>query len=135
MTVQLAKSSIDLGIVITDSEKSLAFYRDLLGFEHVADTPMPIAGGGTMHRLNCGDSLLKLVKLNNDPAGDGRGGIAASTGMRYFTMIVTNLGDIMAACEEAGVTVAVPITEVRAGVTIGMVEDPDGNWVEFVEMN
>ncbi len=135
MTVQLAKSSIDLGIVITDSQKSLAFYRDLLGFEHVADTPMPIAGGGTMHRLNCGETLLKLVKLNNDPERDGRGGIAASTGMRYFTMIVTNLNDIMTACEEAGVTVAVPITEVRPGVTIGMVEDPDGNWVEFVEMS
>ncbi|MGF1598485.1 MAG: VOC family protein [Acidimicrobiales bacterium] len=133
MGVQLAKSAIDLGIVISDSERSLGFYRDLLGFEHVADTPMPIAGGGTMHRLNIGDTLLKLVKLNKDPAGDGSGGIAASTGMRYFTMIVSNLAEIMTACEEAGVTVAVPITEVRPGVTIGMVEDPDGNWVEFVE--
>jgi len=134
MTVQLAKSAIDLGIVISDSEKSLAFYRDLLGFEHVADTPMPIAGGGTMHRLNCGDTLLKLVKLNNDPERQGDGGIAAATGMRYFTMIVTNLEEIMAACTEAGATIAVPLTEVRPGVTIGMVEDPDGNWVEFVHM-
>jgi catechol 2,3-dioxygenase-like lactoylglutathione lyase family enzyme len=132
MAVQLAKSAIDLGIVISDSERSLAFYRDLLGFEHVADTPMPIAGGGTMHRLNCGDTLLKLVKLDKDPKGDGSGGIAASTGLRYFTMIVSNLEEIMAQCEEAGVEVAVPITEARPGVTIGMVEDPDGNWVEFV---
>ena len=29
--------------------------------------------------------------------------------------------------------IAVGITEVRPGVTIGMVEDPDGNWVEFVQ--
>jgi catechol 2,3-dioxygenase-like lactoylglutathione lyase family enzyme len=135
MTVQLAKSAIDLGIVITDSEKSLAFYRDLLGFEHVADTPMPIGGGGTMHRLNCGDTLVKLVKLNNDPERDGRGGIVGATGLRYFTMIVSNLAEIMGQCEAAGVKVAVPITEARPGVTIGMVEDPDGNWVEFVQMN
>ena len=135
MTVQLAKSSIDLGIVITDSEKSLAFYRDLLGFEHVADVPMPIAGGGTMHRLSCGESLIKLVKLTNDPAEDGAGGIPARTGLRYFTMIVTNLAEMMTACEEAGVPIAVPISEVRPGVTIGMVEDPDGNWVEFVELS
>lgn len=133
MGVNLAKSAIDLGIVISDSEKSLAFYRDLLGMEHVADTPMPIAGGGTMHRLNCGDTLIKLVKLNTDPEKDGSGGIPAATGMRYFTMIVSNLSEIMAECEAAGIKVAVPITEVRAGVTIGMVEDPDGNWVEFVE--
>ncbi len=135
MTVQLAKSAIDLGIVISDSETSLAFYRDLLGLEHVADTPMPIAGGGTMHRLNCGDTLLKLVKLNDDPEERGDGGIAAATGMRYFTMIVTNLEEIMTACTEAGATIAVPLTEVRPGVTIGMVEDPDGNWVEFVQMS
>lgn len=135
MAVRLAKSAIDLGIVISDSERSLGFYRDLLGFEHVADTPMPIAGGGTMHRLNCGDTLLKLVKLNKDPDGDGSGGIGASTGMRYFTMIVSNLAEIMEQCEGAGHKVAVPITEVRPGVTIGMIEDPDGNWVEFVEMS
>ena len=135
MTVQLAKSAIDLGIVISDSEKSLAFYRDLLGFEHVADTPMPIAGGGTMHRLNCGDTLLKLVKLTTTPEHRGDGGIAGATGMRYFTMIVSNLTEIIAACEEAGATIAVPVTEVRPGVSIGMVEDPDGNWVEFVEMS
>ncbi len=133
MTVNLAKSAIDLGIVIADSDRSLAFYRDLLGFEHVADTPMPIAGGGTMHRLNCGDTLIKLVALKNTPAETSTGGIPARLGMRYFTMIVSNLEEIVEACTAADVPIAVPITEVRAGVTIAMVEDPDGNWVEFVQ--
>ncbi len=133
MAVQLAKSAIDLGIVITDSERSLAFYRDLLGFEHVADTPMPIAGGGTMHRLNCGDTLIKLVKLNNTPETTATGGIAGAVGLRYFTMIVSNLAEMVEACEAAGVKIAVPVTEARPGVTIAIVEDPDGNWVEFVQ--
>ncbi|MGK0333054.1 MAG: hypothetical protein ACI89G_003154, partial [Minisyncoccia bacterium] len=35
MPVQLAKSAIDLGIVIQESERSLAFYVGLLGLEHV----------------------------------------------------------------------------------------------------
>ena len=133
MGVALTKQAIDLGIVITDSERSLAFYRDLLGLEHVADTPMPIAGGGTMHRLNCGDSLIKLVKLNTGPTGDGSGGIPAATGMRYFTMFVSNLEEMVAACEAEGVSVPIPITEVRPGVTIAMVHDPDNNLVEFVQ--
>ena len=135
MGVQLAKPSIDLGIVITDSEQALAFYRDLLGFEHMGDTPMPIGGGGTMHRLMCGDSLIKLVKLDTDPPASRTGGIVGATGMRYFTMQVTNLGEMMAACEAAGVPVAVPESEIRPGVSIGMVEDPDGNWVEFVQQS
>lgn len=133
MGVQLAKSAIDLGIVVADSERSLAFYRDLLGFEHVADTPMPIGGGGTMHRLMCGESLIKLVNFDTTPAPAATGGLTGATGYRYFTMIVTNLTEMMDACEAAGIPMAVPITEVRPGVTIGMVEDPDGNWVEFVQ--
>jgi hypothetical protein len=31
------------------------------------------------------------------------------------------------------VNVVVPITELRLGITIAIVEDPDGNWVEFLE--
>jgi len=133
MTVKLAKSAIDLGIVISDSDKSLAFYRDLLGFNHEGDIPMPAGGKGTMHRLNCGDTLVKLVKYDDVPSGDGKGGITGATGYRYFTMIVSNLEEIMEQCIEAGVKVAIAVTEVRPGVTIAMVEDPDGNWVEFVQ--
>jgi hypothetical protein len=28
--------------------------------------------------------------------------------------------------------VRVPITEIRPGIEIAIVEDPDGNWVEFL---
>ena len=52
MGIKLAKDSIDLGIIVTDGPKALAFYRDTLGFEHIATTPMP-GGGGTMERLMC----------------------------------------------------------------------------------
>lgn len=133
MTVQLAKSAIDLGIVITDSERSLAFYCEFLGLEHVADTPMPIGGGGTMHRVQCGDTLLKLVNLNTTPPPSPGGGIPGALGFRYLTLIVSNLDEMVAACASADVKVVVPLTEVRPGVRILMVEDPDGNWVEFVE--
>ncbi len=134
MGVQLAKNAIDLGIVIRDSEASLKFYRDTLGFEHVADIPMPLGGGGTMHRLNCGDTLVKLVRFDKVPEqSNPSGGLVGGTGYRYFTMIVSNLVEVMGQVESTGYKVVVPIREARPGVTIGMVEDPDGNWVEFVE--
>ena len=135
MTVQLAKSAVDLGIVISESEPSLAFYCGLLGLEHVADMPMPVGGPGTMHRIKCGDTLLKLVCFDDTPQPAAGGGIPGALGFRYLTLIVSNLDEIMATCAEAGVTVAVPVTDLRPGVRIGMVEDPDGNWVEFVEMS
>ena len=34
--------------------------------------------------------------------------------------------------EAAGVRIVIPTSEIRPGVTIGMVNDPDGNVVEFV---
>jgi catechol 2,3-dioxygenase-like lactoylglutathione lyase family enzyme len=133
MGVELARTAIDLGIVIRDSERSLAFYRDLLGFVHEGDMAMP-GGGGTMHRLRCGESLFKLVKFNDVPrASSPQGGIGAATGFRYVTLHVTNLDPLVEACRAADVAVAIPVTEIRAGVRITIVTDPDGNLVEFLQ--
>ncbi len=133
MLMELGQDAIDLGIVVADSEASLHFYRDLLGMEHEADTPMPIGGGGTMHRLRCGSTLIKLVSFDTNPdsAAPG-GGIPGALGYRYFTIHAQNLEHVMDTLEAAGVPVVIPTSEIRPGVTIGMVNDPDGNVVEFV---
>ena len=47
--VQLSKDSIDLGIVVSDADKALAFYRDLLGFPLQGEMPMP---GGEIGRAH-----------------------------------------------------------------------------------
>ncbi|MCK9518076.1 MAG: VOC family protein [Dehalococcoidia bacterium] len=132
MGVQLTKDSIDLGIVVRDGAKALAFYRDTLGFEHVGTMPLP-GGGGTMERLMCGTSLIKLVVPAAElPAAAPAGGIQGAYGYRYWTISVSNLGEMLKACEAAGYRVVITEREIRPGVSIGMVEDPDGNWVEFI---
>lgn len=131
MGVALTKDSIDLGIVINDSEKSLAFYRDTLGFEHVGD--LPAGGGTTMHRLMCGTTLIKLLKQAAAPTPATPGGIQGAAGYRYFTISVSNIAEVVGACEAAGYRVPVSIREFRPGITIAIVEDPDGNWVEFLQ--
>ena len=132
MGVALVKDSIDLGIVISDPERALAFYRDLVGLEHVGEMPMP--GGGTMYRLMCGSSMIKLVSPGREPkAKAAPGGIPGAYGYRYWTMTISNLTEIVEQCDAAGHKVVVPITELRPGVTIAIVEDPDGNWVEFLK--
>jgi len=132
MGVALAKDSIDLGIVIADVDRSLAFYRELLGLELAGEMPMP--GGGTMYRLMCGTSMIKLIKPGREPkAPAAPGGIPGAYGYRYWTISVTNLVELTDACAAAGHKIAVPVTELRPGVTISIVEDPDGNWVEFLQ--
>jgi catechol 2,3-dioxygenase-like lactoylglutathione lyase family enzyme len=130
MSVHLTKDSIDLGIVTNDADASIAFYRDVLGFEDLGEFPMP---GGTMQRLMCGTSTIKIVSMKRPPPSCAApGGIGGATGYRYWTISVSNLAEIVAACEAAGAKIAVPITELRPGTTIAIVEDPDGNWVEFL---
>jgi catechol 2,3-dioxygenase-like lactoylglutathione lyase family enzyme len=131
MGVKLTKDSIDLGIVVSDGEKALAFYRDTLGFEHVGD--MPMGGGSTMHRLMCGTSLIKVISGSNPPAKAAPGGIQGGFGYRYWTISVSNINEVVAACEAGGYKVAVGVREFRPGVIIAIVEDPDGNWVEFLQ--
>ena len=80
MTIALTKDSIDIGIVVKDAEAALGFYRDTLGFEDTGSMPMP-GGGGTMYRLLCGTTLVKLVAPAADlPAAAPPGGSRAPTG-------------------------------------------------------
>lgn len=130
MTAQLSKDSIDIGIVTTNAPECLDFYRDVLGFEDVGESPVP---GGTIHQLLCGTSSVKLMTLNKPPrAKAAPGGMQGSTGYRYFTISVTNLEEVLAACAAAGRSVVVPPSELGNGGTIAIVEDPDGNSVELL---
>jgi catechol 2,3-dioxygenase-like lactoylglutathione lyase family enzyme len=131
MGIQLTKDSIDLGIVVRDIGAALGFYRDVLGFEPAGDGPMP--GGAHMHRLMCGTSMIKLLTFDPVPeASNPPGGMNKASGYRYWTISVSNIEELTEACRAAGAKVKVPVTEIRPGTTIAIVEDPDGNWVEFL---
>ena len=133
MGIALTKQSIDLGIVTTNGPAMLPFYRDGLGLKFEREMAMPL-GGGVMHRFLCGDSVIKLVVMPTVQAPAAPGGIQGAAGYRYWTMTVSNLTEMVQACANAGTPVLVPETEIRPGVRIAIVSDPDGNWVEFLSM-
>jgi len=132
VSLNITKPAIDLGIITRDAARMLAFYQGVLGLPLEGVIPMP--SGGTMHRLKVGDSVVKIVQLDRPPAADAApGGIPAATGMRYWTMHVSDLEACVKTCADAGHQVAVPPRVIRPGVTIAMVVDPDGNWVELLQ--
>ena len=59
MPLELNTDSVDLGIVTRNPDAMLTFYRDTLGLEFEGELPQP--GGGTMLRLLCGTSMIKIV--------------------------------------------------------------------------
>ena len=132
MGIELTKDSVDLGIVVKNKEASLRFYRDTLGFEFVTESDM--GGGMMMQRLMCGTSMIKLVTYAQTPElANPSGGINGATGYRYWTISVSNLEALVDEAKAAGYQVPVEPREIRAGVSIAMIEDPDGNWVELLQ--
>ena len=133
MGITVTKDSIDLGIVVRDIDAALAFYRDTLGLEPAGDMAMP-GGGGRMHRLLCGTSVIKLVALDPVPeASAPPGGIPGASGYRYWTISVDDVAAAEGTCRDAGYRVVVGARELRPGTSICIVEDPDRNWVEFLQ--
>ena len=134
MPLSITKDSIDIGLVTGNIQAMTEFYRDTLGLEIEAVLDMP--GGMQMTRLICGTTIIKLVTLPGTPeAANPPGGIAGATGIRYFTISVDNLAAAVEECAAAGCAIPVPIRESRPGVNIAMVEDPDGNWVELLQLS
>ena len=58
MTVAIAKSAIDLGIVMRDAGAMTRFYGETLGLPKEGEIEMP--GGVVMHRYQCGETVIKL---------------------------------------------------------------------------
>ena len=78
--------------------------------------------------------MIKLVVHDEAPPAEAPpGGPQGATGYRYSTISVKNLQEVTDRCIQAGYTVAMPVTEFRPGTTISIIEDPDGNWVEFLQ--
>ncbi len=129
MGMKPGKACIDIGIVVADINKSLAFYEGLLGLEKIGEMPLWF---GTMHRMGFGDSFVKLIDPKQVPPA-GPQGLAKGLGFRYLTFQISNIDEICDACASAGVPFEIEKQELMPGVTIAMVRDPDGNVVEFVQ--
>ena len=97
---------------------------------------MPMPGGG--------DDVPPAVRLDARQARRPRqascrrsprpAGSQGAYGYRYWTISVPNLDEVTDRAQAAGCKVAIKPREIRPGVRISMIEDPDGNWVELLEV-
>lgn len=132
MSINITKTSIDIGIVCNDIDAMLTFYGETLGLPLEGTIPMP--GGGKMNRFKVGDSVIKVIELDPSPETQAApGGIRGATGYRYWTITCSNLADCVTRAEAAGAKIVVAAKEVRPGITIAIIADPDGNWVELLQ--
>ena len=132
MAVELLATSVEVGVVTTNLDAMVDFYENFLGLPHQGDLDFP---GGTMKRYAIGNNVLKLVTLDEPQAAPAvPGGGPAQAGIRYLTLVVTNVSETARQAEAAGQTVAQPLAEFAPVPGMGwmFLADPDGNWVELV---
>jgi len=87
---------------------------------------------GTLHRLHFGTSDIKLIDPKQVPAA-GTIGLEKQIGLRYISFRVQDISALRVELQAKGVEFSVAETEVRPGVRMAMVNDPDGNTVELIQ--
>jgi lactoylglutathione lyase len=131
MPAQLTTAPIEFGVVVSDRDKSFAFYGDALGLPYLGEIVFPL---GRLWRFAVGGAVVKLIGYNDPIEAQSPPGALRAVGYRYLTVPVANIDDLVAECAQAGFEVPLPVTEAAPGVHFAFVEDPDGNRIELVQI-
>lgn len=132
---------------VGDMDRSLRFYRDLLGMELLLDTEMAgemlereVALEGARLRLvelgSGGETMLELLQYHEPrPGGSGAELRPCDVGAHHFALTVDDIGAAYEKLREAGVEFTCPPQEVDAGYFAGhrtvYCYDPDHLIVEL----
>jgi len=135
----------EIGITVSDLDAILPFYRDLLGFRVLSDIRVPAE---TSRLTGLAPDGYRVVRLESD-GGDrikfaqpGKPPVPAPAkafalerqGGHYATFIVADLAALYARLLQAGIRLdSQGMVDVRAGLRMLMLRDPEGNYIEFVE--
>lgn len=149
---KFARTTIDLGCVVSDVDAAVKFYTGAIGFKEIRGFDVPADFGtraGLTDRqplsirvLVLGDdetaTKLKLMEVPGvkSKASDNTT-IHAQLGFSYLTVYVADMDAAVARLNKAGVKIlaegpaALPAT-LAEGVYLTVVRDPDGNLIELV---
>ncbi len=129
MGTRMAKPALDVGLVTTNAAPLLDFYCEVVGFERL--DPLEIPNIGTIHKLACGESILRVMVPAIAPVKDDTAKFSARSGIRYLTLEVIDIAKAVEAVRACGGRVDLEPFELRPGRQVAQVADPDGNMIEL----
>ncbi len=148
-----ASETIDLGVVVSDLEKSLAFYKGVVGmtevpgFKVAGDFPKKVGltdgAGLDIHVLVLGEgetaTKLKVMQVKSEKPAKTlkQRHIHTNTGFSYITIVVTDVDAVLERAQKAGIKPYAKSPQrlpegLPQTVCLLMLKDPDGNFVEIV---
>src|ERR1700712_3312490 len=134
-----------VGISVTNIDRSIAFYRDMLGMT-LAMEPFALSGEmldmvnglkgvqvRTCHMMAGGASLELFEYASPDSKPKDPSYSVADRGISHFGVMVTDIEGIYDRCTAAGVIFHCPVQTFPGGMMATYGRDPDGNVFELLE--
>lgn len=114
-------------LIISDTEQSLTFYRDILGLS-VDDNRPDLGFAGAWLRVGSENQQIHLLELPNPDPVDGRPEHGGRD--RHTALLVDNLENIVKKLNQN----SIKFTLSKSGRKALFCRDPDGNVVELIEV-
>jgi catechol 2,3-dioxygenase-like lactoylglutathione lyase family enzyme len=134
-------SAHHFGVTVTDLDRAVGFYRDVLGLDVLAR--FTVSGGGfetgvgvedatgSFAHLDAGGARVELVEY--DPEGTDRtGGKVNQPGAMHLGLTVDDVDAVYDSLPDDVETISEPQTT-ESGTRIFFARDPDGNPVEILD--
>lgn len=116
-------------LVVSDLDRAITFYRDAIGLKLLTRVTAPNGEYAQEEAIFAGEGnergpMLLLVRYLNLPA--------PATGAAWTGFAVSDLSAMVAAVEQGGGRVVIPIHDVpEHKVTVAIVADPEGHLIEL----
>ena len=134
------------GFVVKNVEESTAFYRDVVGlrliraYERIGTGIDQVVGYENAHLsaaiLDLGDGhILELIQYINPTSGDRPTEERNVLGATHLALLVDDIHALYARVAAKGAQVMNPPAGLEPGRTACYLQDPDGNWLELLELN
>jgi glyoxylase I family protein len=111
-----------VSLLVADTHRALAFYRDLLGLPEAFRPDLGFPGAW----LAVGSLQIHLLELPNPDPVEGRPEHGGRD--RHLALVVDDLAGLVAKLDSAGIA----YTRSRSGRAAVFCRDPDGNALEFM---
>ena len=132
------------GFVVSDLEKAVAFYRDIVGleeqgrYERIGEGIQQVVGYDNAHLqialMGVGGHNLELIQYLSPSSGQRPTEERSVLGATHLCIQVDDIEKTFQTLVNNGATKLNPPKELASGRTACYLQDPDGNWLELLQL-
>jgi catechol 2,3-dioxygenase-like lactoylglutathione lyase family enzyme len=141
----MIKSLHHTGFIVSDRTAALAFYRDVMGLDVVSEYERRgpaidrVVGYQGTHLKSAlldlgGGHMLELIQYVSPPPAARPTNERNVIGAAHMALMVEDIASLCEKLVAAGAAVINPPTELAPGRLACYLQDPDGNWLELVQV-